>query len=189
MTLAYLFIAKLSTLFLFISDTPGEKKDTLLSPEPGLIIWTIIIFLILLFILKKYAWAPLLKSLNDREQRIKDSVEKAEYLKIEAEKILEQNKKLLAQADEEARKLIAEGKELAEKHRTDIMTKTNEDSAKMLQQAKSEIQREKQSALNELKDEVANLAVLAAGKIIDENLDAKKQKKIIESFINQIPKN
>jgi F-type H+-transporting ATPase subunit b len=189
MSLAYIFLTKFYNVLLFISNDPHEKKDTLLSVEPGLLIWTIIIFFILLLILKKYAWGPLLKSLNDREQTIKDSVEKAEYLKQEAEKILAQNKQLLAKADEDARKVIAEGKELAEKLRNDLISKTSDDTARMINQAKSEIEREKVAAMNTLKDEIANLAVQAAGKIIDENLDAAKQKKIIDGFINKIPQN
>lgn len=189
MSLAYIFLAKFYNVLLFISNDPHEKKDTLLSVEPGLLIWTIIIFFLLLLILKKYAWGPLLKSLNDREQKIKDSVEKAEYLKQEAEKILAQNKTLLAKADEDARKVIAEGKELAEKLRNDIISKTSDDTARMINQAKSEIEREKVAAMYSLKDEIANLAVQAAGKIIDENLDAAKQRKIIDGFINKIPQN
>ncbi|MBZ0201908.1 MAG: F0F1 ATP synthase subunit B [Ignavibacteria bacterium] len=189
MTLAYLFLAKFYNVLLFISSDPHEKKDTLLSVEPGLLIWTIIIFFLLLLLLKKYAWGPLLKSLNEREQSIKDSVEKAEYLKQEAEKILAQNKALLAKADEDARKVIAEGKELAEKMRNEMISKTHDDTSRMISQAKSEIEREKIGALNTLKDEIANLAIQAAGKIIDENLDPAKQKKIIDGFINKIPQN
>jgi len=74
MSLAYIYLAKFYNVLLFISNDPHEKKDTLLSVEPGLLIWTIIIFFLLLLILKKYAWGPLLKSLNDREQSIKDSL-------------------------------------------------------------------------------------------------------------------
>ncbi len=189
MQLANIFLAHFYNILLFISNETGEKKDTLLSVEPGLIIWTIIIFVLLLLILKKYAWGPLLKSLNDREQCIKDTVEKAEYLKQEAEKILAQNRALLTKADEDARKVISEGRELAEKMRNDLINKTSDDTARMIKQAKSEIEREKLSALNSLKDEIANLAVQAAGKIIDENLDAAKQKKIMDSFISKIPQN
>ncbi len=185
----HLFLAYFYNILLLVTSEPGGKKDTLLSVEPGLMIWTILIFVILVIILKKYAWGPLLKSLHDREQGIKDSVEKAEYLKQEAEKILEQNKKLLASADEESRKILNESKQLADKVRNDLLTRANEDAQKVIQQAKAEIEREKVAALNELKDEVASLAVQAAGKIIDENLDQNKQKKIIDDFINQIPKN
>lgn len=189
MSLGYIFLTKFYSILAFISSDPHEKKDTLLSVEPGLLIWTIIIFVILLLILKKFAWGPLLKSLNEREQSIKDSVEKAEYLKQEAEKILAENKALLAKADEDSRKIISEGKELAEKMRNELINKTNEDTSRMITQAKNEIEREKVAALNTLKDEIANLAVQAAGKIIDENLDADKQKKLIDNFINKIPQN
>lgn len=186
---ANIFLAHFYNVILFVSPDTGEKKDTLLSVEPGLMIWTIIIFFILLLLLKKFAWKPILKSLTDREQGIKDSIDKAEYIKQEAEKVLEENKKLLAKADEESRKMLNESKEMAEKVRHDLLLRTNEDAAKMIAQAKSEIEREKVAALNTLKDEIANLAVQAAGKIIDENLDPAKQKKLIDSFINKIPQN
>ena len=185
----HIILAYFYNILLFITNEPGAKKDTLLSVEPGLMIWTILIFIMLVLILKKYAWKPLLNSLHDREQGIKDSVEKAENMKAEALKILEENKKLLAKADEESRKILNESKQLAEKVRTDLMGKAQEDAQKVIKQALSEIEREKISALNELKDEIASLAVGAAGRIIDENLDAAKQKKIIDDFINQIPKN
>jgi len=189
MTLAYSFLLKFYSVLLLIIDDPHQKKDTLLSVEPGLLIWTIIIFILLLLLLKKYAWGPILKSLNEREKSIRDSVDKAELLKQESEKLLSKNRELLAEADDEARKAIAEGKEMAEKLKTEIINKTHEETARMLQQAKTEIEREKIAALNELKDEIANLAVQAAGIIIDENLDPEKQKKLIDNFINQIPKN
>jgi F-type H+-transporting ATPase subunit b len=189
MTLANFITAKLHILLLFFSPDTGEKKDTLLSVEPGLLIWTVIIFIILMLILKKFAWGPLLKALNDREQAIKDSIEKAEYLKQEAEKILLQNKELLSKADEESRKILAEAKELSEKHRTEMIAKSQDEAAKIIAHAKAEIEREKTAAMNSLKDEIASLAVEAAGKIIGENLDITRQKKIIESFVNKIPRN
>lgn len=182
-------LSRIHPLLLFISSEPGQKKDTLLSVEPGLMIWTVVIFLILLYILKKFAWKPLLNSLYEREKSIADSVQRAEYLKQEAEKMFEENKKLLVMAGDESRKIIREGKELGEKLKSEIKDKTNEEANKMIQQAKAEIEREKLVALGELKDEIANLAIQAAGKIIDENLDKNKQKKIIRNFIKEIPKN
>jgi len=188
MTLANIFLAKFYSILLFV-EQEKSPSDTLLSVEPGLIIWTIIIFLLLLYILKKTAWKPLLKSLSNREQLIKDSVEKAETLRQEAERMLEENKKVLSKADEESRRIITEGKELAEKLRSELISKTNEDTNRMVQRAKEDIEREKLGALNELKSEIASLAVQAAGKIIDENLDEKKQKKIINNLADQITKN
>jgi F-type H+-transporting ATPase subunit b len=188
MQIANIFLAGFHYIFMFISPEK-TPEDTLLSIEPGLMIWTVIIFILLLLILKKFAWKPLLDSLGKREQGILDSVQKAEHLRQEAEKMIEENKKLLAKADEESRKIINEGKEYADKIKNELMSKTHEDTTRMIQQAKDEIEREKLSALNELKSEIADLAVKAAGMIIDENLDEKKQKKIIDGFINQIPKN
>lgn len=188
MTLANIFLAKFYSILLF---TAPEKSpsDTLLSVEPGLMIWTIIIFILLLIILKKLAWKPLLNSLSGREQMIKDSVEKAENLRNDAAKLLDENRKILAKAEEESRRIMNEGKELAEKLRSELVSKTHDDTKRMVQQAKDEIERDKIGALNELRGEIANLAVQAAGKIIDENLDENKQKKIIENFVKQIPKN
>lgn len=189
MHLVNILLVKFYFLFLFITSEPGEKKDSLLSVEPGLMIWTILIFVLLLVILKKYAWGPILKALRDREQNIKDSIDRAEYLKQEAEKMLEKHKLMLAKTDEESRKIISESRQMAEKMKQDIVNKTHDEASKILQNAKSEIEREKISALNQLKDEIANLAIGAASKIIDENLDPGKQKKIIDNFITQIPQN
>jgi F-type H+-transporting ATPase subunit b len=191
MIAANYILASLSFFILLIFGEPPDnaQKDTLLSVNPGLIIWTIIIFVLLLFILKKWAWKPLLTSLNNRELLIRESVEKAEELRREADRILNENKKLLEKAEDQSRRIISEGKDYADKLRNDLMTKAQSDASRLVNQAKSEIEREKSSALNELRDEVANLAVQAAGKIIDENLDKKKQKKIVEKFIAKIPKN
>lgn len=189
MQIANIVLAGFHYILLMISGPEKTPEDTLLSVEPGLMIWTIIIFTLLVLLLRKFAWKPLLESLNKREQTIKDSVDKAEHLRQEAEKMFEENKKLLTKADEESRKIINEGKQYAEKLRNELISKTHEDASRMIQQAKDEIEREKISALNDLKSEIADLAVKAAGKIIDENLDEKKQKKIIDGFINQIPKN
>ena len=188
MHIANIILAGFHFILMFLSP---EKKpeDTLLSIEPGLIIWTIIIFILLLIVLKKWAWKPLLTSLSNRENMIKESVEKAENLRNDAEKLLEENKKLLEQADAESRKRILEGKEYGEKLKNEIIGKANDDTKKMVESAKSEIEREKLSALNELKNEIASLAVQAAGKIIDENLNDDKQKKIIDGLITKIPKN
>ena len=186
-----LLMANIAIVLFYLFGEPHDSapKDTLLSVNPGLIIWTIIIFTILLLILKKWAWKPLLASLNNREVMIRESVEKAEELKREAERMLNENKRILETAEDESRRIINEGKSYAEKVREDLMSKAQEDARRLITQAKAEIQREKAGALNELRDEVATLAIHAAGKIIDENLDEKKQQKIVERFIEKITRN
>ena len=167
----------------------GHEKPSLLSVNPGLIIWTIIIFVLLLLLLSKIAWKPLIKSLNDREASIKDTIEYAEKQNKEAQELLEQNKKALSEANATVQKLINEGRDNANKIRDDIMKKANDDSRKMIEQAKVEIMQQQNSALEQLKDEISDIAIKAAEKIINTNLDANKQKKIINDFLNRIPKN
>lgn len=167
----------------------GHENPSLLSVNPGLIIWTIIIFFILLFVLRKLAWGPLLKALNSREESIKSAIENAEKLNKEAEQLMEENKKNLNEANAKSMSIINEGKDMANKVREEIINKANEDSRKLIEQAKEEIGQQKDAALSEIKDEISNIAIKAAEKIINENLDSKKQKKIVDDFLTKIPKN
>jgi F-type H+-transporting ATPase subunit b len=167
----------------------GHEKPSLLSINPGLIIWTIIIFVILVFLLKKIAWGPLIKTLNNREDSIKSSIENAEKQNKEARELLEENKKQLAEATGEARKIIETSRNAGNKLRDEILAKANDDTRKMVEQAKREIEQKEQSALEDLKEEISNIAIKAAEKIISETLDEPKQKKIIDDFLNKIPKN
>lgn len=164
-------------------------KPSLLSVNPGLIIWTIVIFLLFVFLLKKLAWKPLLGALTQREQSILNAIENAEKLNKEAELLIEQNKKNIADANAQSMKIINESKDIANKVREELIQKANEDSRKMLENAKAEIEKQKDSALNELKDKISDIAVQAAGKIIAENLDANKQKELIGEFLSKVTKN
>ena len=167
----------------------GQENPSLLSVNPGLIIWTIIIFIILLFILRKVAWGPLLKALNSREESITNAIENAEKLNKEAEQLIEQNKKDLADANAKSIAVINEAKEMASKVREEIISKASDDSRKVIEQAKTEIEQQKEAALSEMKDEISDIAIRAAEKIINENLDERKQKKIIDDFLVKMPKN
>ena len=178
---------KYSVILLLRGD--GQGNPSLLSVNPGLIIWTIIIFFILLLVLRKIAWGPLLKALNSREESIRSAIENAEKLNKEAEQMIEQNKKDLMNANAKSMAIINEAKDVATKVREELISKANEDSRKLIDQAKTEIDQQKDAALNEMKDEISEIAIKAAEKLINENLDEKKQKKIIDDFLVRIPKN
>ena len=167
----------------------ADEKPMLLSVNPGLIIWQLLIFVILLFILKKIAWKPLLSSLHSREQSIKDTIDQAEKLQKDAQDLIEQNKKNMAEANTHSMKIINDAKDMAVKVKDEIMVKAQEDSRKLIEQAKSEIKQEKESAMADLRNEVSDLAIKSAEKILRENLDEGKQKKIVNDFISQIPSN
>ncbi|MFN4110695.1 MAG: F0F1 ATP synthase subunit B [Ignavibacteria bacterium] len=166
----------------------GGEKGGLLDVNPGLIFWTIVTFLILLFILKKTAWKPILQALKEREDNIRASLEKAEQARKEAEEILEKNRKNLSEAEEQVKKIIEEGREYASKLRNEIISRANVEAQKMLENAKQEIENKKQEALTELKGIVADLSIQAAEKILEETLDKEKHKKLVEKLIQNLPK-
>jgi len=164
-------------------------SGSLLDVNPGLIFWTVITFIFLMLILKKYAWKPILDSLNERENFIKESLEKAEKAQKEAEELFEKNKVNLENAEAESQKIIVQGRDYAEKLKSQILDDAKDDAKKMIGKAALEIERKNQEAFNNLKSEIAEIAVKAAEKIIKENLDDKKQSKIVDEFINDLSKN
>lgn len=161
----------------------------MLDINPGLIIWTIITFALLVIVLGKFAWKPLLQALQSREQEIADSLKKAEEAKKDAERMMQENKIAMEKASTETARLIAEGRAMAEQLKVDIVAKANESAKKMLDQAKDEITREKESAMAQLRSEVADLSISVAEKILDESLDGAKQKKMVDKVLQQLQKN
>ena len=161
----------------------------LVQPDPGLIIWTIVTFLILLFILKKAAWKPLLAALEKREITISTSLQKAEQAKTDAERILKENQEKLAQAETQSQKIISEGKSMAEKIKNDMVLEAKALSERIVKEAKDEMSKSRDAAIASLRKEISDIAILAASKIISENLEEKVDKKIVDKFIENLPKN
>jgi len=161
----------------------------MLNPNPGLILWTILTFILLLIILRKFAWKPLLGILSKREESVKIALEKAEKAQSEAERIYLENQKALERASAEGQKILNESRIFAEKIKEDIIEKASQQSRKMLDAAKEEIARDKDAAMQELRSEIAAIAVGAAGKIIDETLDENKHRNLVDSYMRELPKN
>ena len=161
----------------------------MLELNPGLIIWTAVTFLVLLLLLRKIAWKPLLNALHLREENIRSSLERAEKAKEEAERVLEENRKNLQNAEEQAQHVIKEGRAAAERMKNDLLERANASSRRMIKQAREEIQREKEAALVELRREVVDLAIQAASKILREELNERRQRKVVEEFLTGFPKN
>ena len=161
----------------------------MLDINPGLIIWTILTFVLLVIVLGKFAWKPILAALQSREQEIADALKKAEEAKKDAERMMKENQIAMDKASNETARLIAEGRAIAEQLKNDIVSKANDSAKKMLEQAKDEIAREKESAMAQLRTEVAELSIQVAEKILDESLDGAKQKKMVDKVLQQLPKN
>ncbi len=161
----------------------------MLELNPGLIIWTIITFALLIFILAKVAWKPLVGALEERENGIREALSQAENARKEAERLIAENKKAFDKANETTSQILKEGRELAEKMKNDIVDKARESANLMMNQAKEEISREKELALNSLKNEVADLAIFATEKILGQVLDKEAQKKYLDKTLEQLPRN
>lgn len=148
-----------------------------------------ITFALLVVVLGKFAWKPILQALQAREHEIADALRKAEEAKKDAERMMQENKIALDKASNETARLIAEGRAMAEQLKNDIVAKANESAKKMLDQAKEEISREKDAAMTALRSEVAELSISVAEKILDESLDGAKQKKMVDKVLQQLQKN
>ena len=158
----------------------------MLEINPGLIVWTIITFLIVLAILRGTAWKPLMQVLKDREEKIESSLEEAEKARLEAIRLLKENKRVLMDAEMQSARIIREGRDMGEKLKAEILEKAEASSRQLVEQAKDEIRREKDAALVQLRSEVSDLAIAAAGKILDANLDTAQQRRIVDQAIKEL---
>jgi len=161
----------------------------LLTPNIGLIFWMSLTFGALLFVLKKYAWGPITSALAEREERITESMEQAERALSEAKQLQADNTKARKEAEAEGQRLIREAREAADSLRSEEIANTKTQILNLQEQAKQEIERERDSALDSLRQEVADLAIKAAEKILTENLDEPRQKKIVNDFLKTLSKN
>lgn len=160
----------------------------LLSFNTGFAIWVLISTVIFLVLMQKYLVPPIMKALDEREQRIKDSLESAEKALAKAEQVSKDNDKALKEAEIKAQKIRKEALNDAEVLRSEKIEKAKQDAAKILEDARTAIEQEKKRALVDLRNEVAELAVEAASVIIDAELDQIKNKKLVDSYINNLSK-
>lgn len=161
----------------------------LLSFETGFGIWVAISTILFLYLMNKFLVPPIMEALNEREARIKDSLESAEKALEKAEKISKDNEKALKEAEIKAQKIRKEALEDAEVLRAEKIEKAKADAEKILENARTTIEQEKKRALNELRNEVAELAVQSATIILKSEIDEGKNKKLVESYINNLSKN
>jgi F-type H+-transporting ATPase subunit b len=161
-------------------------NNPLVQLDPGLFVWTILTFLLLVFVLAKFAWKPLLKMLQDREDMIRSSIEDAEKAKSELERLNEESEAIMAKARSEAQSILADGKAAAEKVKDGIIAKSKEQASKIREDAGNQIQVEKDKAISEIKEEVVNLTLSVAEKLIQKNLSDADNKSLIEESLKKV---
>ena len=153
--------------------------------HPGLMIWTIISFVIVLAVLWKFAWNPILAALERREQGIKGDIESARKAREEAEGSLAEYRRKLAEAQSEAQTVVSKARQDAERVREELMTRSKQDAEKLVERARQQIDLERQAAINEIRGEVANLAIAAAEKVIGKSLDAEDHRRLIKQSLEE----
>tara|TARA_Y100000389_G_scaffold49753_1_gene45448 strand:- start:20 stop:520 length:501 start_codon:yes stop_codon:yes gene_type:complete len=156
----------------------------LVTPAIGLMFWTVVIFILLLLILKKFAWKPILKSVDDRNNSITEALSSAEKAKAEMEQLSANNEKILQEARMERDSIIKEARAIKENTISEAKNKASIEAEKIILSAKEQISNEKMKAMTELKNEIADISIQMAEKILKSELkDEKSQKKLIEQTL------
>jgi F-type H+-transporting ATPase subunit b len=163
-----------------------EEKANLLSPSGGLMFWTIIIFILLMVVLSRFAFTPMLAAVEAREQALREAIESAQRDREESEKVLAEHRAQLERARGEAQKLIADGRSTAEKLRNDLLEQTRTQQQELLERARRDIETEKQNAIAALRREAVDLAIAGAGKVIERNLDSDANRKLVETYLSSV---
>ncbi len=150
--------------------------------------WTVIIFAILMFVLAKFAFPPILGYAAAREQRIQDAIDAARRDREESQRILEEQRQALAKARDEAQTYIADAQKTAERVRKEILDKARGEQEELLARAKREIEDERMRAVESLRREAVDLAVAAASKLVEKRLDSQEDRRIVTEFLSHVDK-
>jgi len=169
--------------FLQEGHSGAEGGGTPFHLEPGLIIWTWIVFIALFLLLRKFAWPHIVRATEERERAIRQQLDEAERLNGEALAKLEEHNELLAASKDQAHQLIHEAKALGEKEREHLLARTREEQEEMLQRAKREIAAERERAVADLRREAVDLSLAAASKLIQRRLEDEDDRKIVEDYL------
>ena len=160
----------------------------LVQLDPGLFVWTILTFLVLLGVLAKFAWNPLLKMLKDREELIRSSLEDAEKAKTELERLNTEGQDIINKARSEAQTILSEGKAASSKMKEETLSSAKEQAKVILTKAEKQIQIEKDKAIAEIKSEVVDLSLSVATKLIKKNISREDNQALIDDSLKNVTK-
>jgi F-type H+-transporting ATPase subunit b len=155
----------------------------LMSLRVNLMFWTLVIFAVLYFILNKWVFPAVLGMVEAREKALAEAIEGAKRDRDEAARLLDEHRQAIEHSRADAQKLIAEARVVAEKMRSDTLEKTRQEQQEMLERARRDIAAERDRAIAELRREAVDLAIRGASKVVEENLDSDKNRKLVEQFL------
>lgn len=160
--------------------------ENLVRPDPGLFIWTIVVFLVLLALLRKFAWRPLLQALEARQQTIRQSLDDADKAKQELQRLQQESAQIVREARVEAESIISRSRSDAERLKEEIRQKARVDAESIVRTAERQIQLETQQALRQIRNEAADMSVAIASKLIQRNLSKEDNQRLIDDALRQI---
>jgi F-type H+-transporting ATPase subunit b len=155
--------------------------------NPGLTLWTAITFVVLLVVLGRFAWGPIVKMLAERERTIREAIEAARKERLEAERLMAEQKETLSRATREAAELARRNQQDVEKLRVELTERARKEAEELVATARRQIVDEVQKAKAELRGQVVDLAIDAAGRLVKSSLDEKGQRKLVEDYISELP--
>ena len=157
--------------------------NALITPQIGLIFWTLVTFLVLLFVLAKFAWGPIINAMNSREDGIKSDLDRARNEREESQRLLAEHQGLLNQARREA---VEAGRRDAERLKAEILEEARKQREVLMKQSERQIEAGLRQARAELKGEAADLAIHAAGRLMGKNLDDATQRRLVEDYLTEL---
>jgi F-type H+-transporting ATPase subunit b len=161
-------------------------SNPLIQVKPGLMIWTIVCFLVVLFVLKRFAFGPIQKLIDDRRERIRQAIEEADRAREEARHLLEEHRKLIGEAKSAAEEILGEARRVADAQRDRVREETEADRQRRLEETRRQIEQATHQALGQIRDEVGKLSLLAAEKITRKSLTDSDQQRLIDEALSEI---
>ena len=158
----------------------------LFSINPGLVIWTWVIFLILLFVLRKWAWGPILGALETREKRIQEALDGASRDREEANRLLAEQRKLLDESRDQAQHILADSRKAGERVRAELLEEGRRQREQIVERAKEDIERERDQALETIRREAVDLSISAAGRVLQREVDSSENRRLVEDYLESL---
>jgi F-type H+-transporting ATPase subunit b len=160
--------------------------NALIQVTPGLMIWTIVCFLITLFVLKRFAFGPIQQAIDERRDRIRASLDEADRAREEARRLLEEHRKLISSAQSDAEEILGEARRVADANERRMREELEEDRQRRLEETRKQIEAETRRALEQIRLEVVDLSLLAASKVTSKSLDDADHKRLIEEAVGEL---
>lgn len=169
-----------------MTTLPILVASALTEINPGLVIWTIVTFVLLLVVLGKFAWGPILSMVEEREKGIRESLEAADKQRAEAQRMIEEHQEALEEARRDAAEMVRKAQEEVEVARTEALEKAKTEAADLLENARAQIEAEQKKAFSEVKEVAVEMAIAAAGKLIESSLDEEQQRRLVEEYLDDL---